>query len=189
MVRTAHPAATVTVWAEDEHRLGLIPIMRRVWAPRGTRPIAPSDRHYQWLYVYGLVRPTTGDSWWCLLPTMSAAAMSVALAAFAADEHIDADHRAIIVWDGAGGHTSTTLVVPDGIDLVPLPPYSPELQPAERLWPLVNEAVANRSFADLDTLEAVLVERCQTLRAHRTTIQDLTRYDWWPTDAPLAIPT
>jgi transposase len=178
----------VTLWGEDEHRLGLIPIRRRIWAPRGTRPTAPSDRHYQWLYVYGLVRPTTGQSWWCLLPTVSTAAMSAALAAFARDEGIDATHRAVIVWDGAGWHTSTTLVVPDGIDLVPLPPASPELQPAERLWPLVNEAVANRAFADLDALEDVLVDRCRTLRTDRTTLHDLTCYGWWPSDAPLAIP-
>jgi transposase len=177
----------VTVWAEDEHRLGLIPIMRRVWAPVGQRPLAPSDRRYQWLYVFGFVRPTTGASWWCLLPTVSTAAMSAALAAFAHDEGIDARHRVVLVWDGAGGHTSTDLVVPDGIDLVRLPPYSPELQPAERLWPLVNEAVANRSFAELDALEDALVDRCRTLRADRTTIHDLTCYGWWPSDAPLAI--
>ena len=177
----------MTLWAEDEHRLGLIPIQRRVWAPRGTRPTAPSDRHYAWLYVYGLVRPTTGASWWCLLPTVSTGAMSLALAAFAADAGIDAAHRAVVVWDGAGWHTSGKLVVPDGIDPVALPPASPELQPAERRWPLVNEAIANQAFADLDALEAVLVHRCRTLRADQTTIRNLTRYGWWPTDAPLAI--
>lgn len=172
----------VTVWAEDEHRLGLIPIVRRVWAPRGQRPTAASDRRYTWLYVYGLVRPTTGQSWWCLLPSMRTEAMSTALAAFAADEGIDATHRAVVVWDGAGGHTSTGLVVPAGIDLVPLPPYSPELQPAERLWPLVDEAIANHSFADLDALEDVLVNRCRTLRQDRATIRAVTCYHWWPSD-------
>lgn len=179
----------MTVWAEDEHRLGLIPIMRRVWAPVGQRPLAPSDRRSQWLYVFGFVRPTTGQSWWCLLPTVSTAAMSAALAAFAHDEGINATHRVVLVWDGAGGHASTALVVPEGIDLVVLPPYSPELQPAERLWPLVNEAVANRVFATLDDLEEVLVDRCRTLRADRTTIHDLTCSHWWPSDAPLAILT
>jgi transposase len=179
-VRTAHPDATVTVWAEDEHRLGLLPIRRRIWAPRGQRPTVPSDRRYQWLYVYGIVRPTTGETWWCLLPSMRTEAMTVALAEFARDEGIDAAHRVVIVWDGAGSHTSADLVVPEGIDLVPLPPYSPELQPAERLWPLVDEAIANRTFAKLDALEAVLVNRCRTLRAQQATIRDLTCYHWWP---------
>jgi transposase len=177
----------VTVWAEDEHRLGLIPIRRRVWAPRGHQPTAPSDRHYQWLYVYGIVRPTTGESWWCLLPSMRTAAMTAALAAFATDEGINATHRAVIVWDGAGGHTAVDLVVPDGIDLVALPPYSPELRPAERLWPLVDEAIANRAFADLDALEEVVVVRCHTLRADRTAIRKLTCYHWWPSDIAPAI--
>ncbi len=172
----------MTVWAEDEHRLGLIPIVRRMWAPRGQRPTAPSDRHYAWLYVYGIVRPTTGDTWWCLLPSMHTEAMAAALAAFARDAGIDADHRAVLVWDRAGGHTAADLVVPDGIDLVPLPPYSPELQPAERLWPLIDEAIANRGFADLDALEAVLVPRCQTLREQQDTIRARTCYHWWPSD-------
>ena len=176
----------MTVWAEDEHRLGLIPIVRRVWASRGTRPVAPSDRRYQWLYVYGLVRPTTGETWWCVLPTVSAVAMTAALAAFARDTGIDAAHRAVLVWDGAGWHTSAKVEIPVGIDVVALPAASPELQPAERLWPLVNEAVANRRFADLDALMTVLTDRCRTLHADRPRVRALTRYAWWPTDAPLA---
>jgi len=67
------------------------------------------------------------------------------------------------------------------------PPASPELQPAERLWPLINEAVANQTFPDLDSLEDVLVERCQTLRTDPATIRNLTCYHWWPSDAPLVI--
>lgn len=150
-----------------------------------TAGTAPSDRRYEWLYVYGIVRPTTGQTWWCLLPSMRTAAMTAALAAFAKDEGIDAAHRAVLVWDGAGGHTSTELVLPDGIDLVALPPYSPELQPAERLWPLVDEAIANRAFPDLDALEDVLAARCQVLREQREPIRALTRYHWWP-DEPLS---
>jgi transposase len=157
-----------------------LPILRRVWAPKGTRPTAWVRRRYQWLYVYGFVRPTTGQSWWCLLPTVSVTAMTVALAAFAADTGIDATHRAVLVLDGAGWHTSGQLVLPAGIDLVFLPPASPELQPAERLWPLIDEAIANRTVADLDVLEDRLATRCQQLAADRHTIQAHTRFHWWP---------
>lgn len=55
-----------------------------------------------------------------------------------------------LVLDGAGWHTSAVLMIPDGIDLVWLPPVSPELQTAERLWPLVDKPTANRISADLD---------------------------------------
>lgn len=118
---------------------------------------------------------------------MRTAAMTAALAEFARDEGIDAAHRAVIVWDGAGGHTSIDLMVPEGIDLVALPPYSPELQPAERLWPLVDEAIVNRAFADLDALEDTLVTRCRTLREQQDTIRNLTCYHWWPDEPPPAI--
>ena len=181
-LRAAHPTAQLTVWAMDEHRLGLLPISRRVWAQRGQRPTAWVRRRYQWLYVYGFVRPRTGESWWALLPTVSTPAMTAALAAFAHDEHLNAQHRAVLVLDGAGWHTARGLVIPDGIDLVFLPPASPELQPAERLWPLVDEPVANRTFADLDALEDVLVTRCQVLAADHRRLKRHTRYHWWPTE-------
>jgi hypothetical protein len=172
----------LTLWAEDEHRLGLLPVLRRVWAPRGQRPTAAIARHYEWLYVYGFVRPATGHSWWCLLPTVNTAAFTLALATFARDEAIDATHRAVLVVDQAGWHLAHDLVVPAGIDLVFLPALSPELQPAERLWPLVNEPVANRAFADLDALEAVLVDRCRRLEADRPHLAAHTRFAWWPAE-------
>src|SRR5665811_1560847 len=90
--------------------------------------------------------------------------------------------RDSLVADLAGGHTTARLVLPEGVHLVPLPPASPELQPAERLWPLVNEPVANRTFADLDALEEVLVPRCRTLRADPQTVSALTHYWWWPSE-------
>lgn len=183
-MRQAHPEATITIWAEDEHRLGLLPVLRRVWAPRGQRPTAWGDRRYQWMYVYAFIRPTTGQSWWCLLPTVSIEAMHLALEAFARDEGIDATHRAVLVLDGAGWHTSQALAVPEGIDLVRLPPLSPELQPVERVWTLVDEPIVNRAVADLDELAAVLMTRCQTLRADPSSIKAHTCFHWWPSETP-----
>lgn len=183
-MKAAHPDAAIAIWAEDEHRLGLLPVLRRVWAPRGRRPVAEVDRHYQWLYVFGFVRPTTGQSWWCLLPTVTTETMGLAVAAVAADEGIDAQHRVALVLDGAGWHTSDRLPLPDGLELVPLPPLSPELPPVERLWPLRDAPIANRTFADLDALEAVLVQRCQTLRADSRTVTTHTHCHWWPAEPP-----
>ena len=127
-VRATHPPAEITLWAEDEHRLGLLPVRRRVWAPKGQRPTAQVARHDEWLYVYGFVRPATGQSWWCLLPTVSTAAFALALATFARDEGIDVDHRAVLVVDQAGWHLAHDLVPPAGVDLVFLPPASPLLR-------------------------------------------------------------
>jgi transposase len=180
VVQQAHPDATLTLWAEDEHRVGLLPVVRRIWAPKGQRPIAQLRRRYEWLYVYGFVRPRTGASWWCLLPTVNTRAFALALATFARDEGLDATHRAVVLIDQAGWHVSPHLPVPDGIDLVWLPPYSPELQPAERLWSLVDEPVVNRVFTDLDALETALVDRCRTLEADPERLHAHTCFHWWP---------
>jgi hypothetical protein len=158
----------------------LLPVVRRVWARRGQRPTAWVRRRYEWLYVYGFVRPTTGQTWWCLLPTVNTEAFTLALAAFARDEGIDATHRAVLLLDQAGWHTAKDLVLPAGVHLAFLPAASPELQPAERLWGLVDEPVANRTVADLDELETILVQRCQALERHRCPIKTRTRYHWWP---------
>jgi hypothetical protein len=140
------------------------------------RPRPPSRR----MGVCLRLRPSTGASWWCLHPTVSTEAMHLALTALTAENRIGATHRAVLVLDGAGWHTSGTLDIPEGIDPVVLPPSSPEVQPVERVWSLVDEPVANRPFADLDELEAVLVARCRTLRADRRTIKAHTRFHWWP---------
>jgi hypothetical protein len=179
-VKATYPAAELTLWAQDEHRLGLLPVIRRVWAPKGQRPVAQVERHYEWLYVYGFVRPSTGQSWWCLLPRVTTEAFALALATFAHDEGIDADHRALLVLDQAGWHVSPDLALPEGVHLAFLPSYSPELQPAERLWPLVDEPIANRAFADLDDLETVLVARCRTLEADRLRLKAHTHFHGWP---------
>jgi hypothetical protein len=160
----------------------LLPLVRRIWAPKGQRPVARVERHYEWLYGYGFVCPATGRSWWCLLPTGNTRAFALALATFARDEGIDADHRAVLVVDQAGWPIAHDLVLPEGIDVVLLPAYSPELQPAERRWPLVDEPIANRALATLDALETVLVSRCRALEADPQRLKAHTRFHWWPAD-------
>jgi len=179
-VREAHPEAVVEVWAEDEHRVGLKPIERRVWSPVGQRPVAWAHERYQWTYVWGFVEPATGRTWWLILPTVNVLVCNLALAEFAAEMALGRDKRVVLLLDGAGWHTGGQLVVPEGLHLVFQPPRSPELQPAERLWPLTNEPLANRWFATIEALEDVLVQRCRTLAEQTEPIRALTLYHWWP---------
>lgn len=165
----------------DEHRLGLKPILHRVWARRGKRPVVAVRPRYEWLWVYGFVRPATGETWWLVLPRVDTAAMTTALAEFARAMGAGDGKRIALTLDQAGWHTSARVAVPDGITLVPLPARSPELQPAERLWGLVDEAVANRMWETLDELQAAAVERCRVVReTMRGYVRRLTRYHWWP---------
>ena len=185
----AHPQATITLWAQDEHRLGLLPVLRRVWAPKGHRPTAPVHRKDAWLSGYGFVRPRTGHSWWCLVPPVTGPALNLARAACARDEGIDARQRAVLVVDQAGWHPGADVVRPAGIELVLLPAASPDLHPAERLWALVAEPVAHRACPDRDTLEAVLVARCRTREADRERLQAHTHCHWWPPEPCPGVPS
>ena len=179
-LKAAAPEHALEVWCEDEARLGLKPIVRKVWALRGQRPLASTRMRYEWLYVYGFVRPATGQSYWLIVPTVTTAVMSLALAEFARDVGAGADKQVVLVVDGAGWHRSGELVVPAGVELVFLPASTPELQPAERLWPMLREAVANRSFESLDELQDRLVERCLQLAEQSEAVQAATNYHWLP---------
>ncbi|MBA3232321.1 MAG: IS630 family transposase [Acidobacteria bacterium] len=182
-LRKSHPGAEVEIWAEDEARSGLKPVMRRVWAPVGQRPTARVKRGYKWTYLYGFVRPTTGEVYWLILPTVNKELFSMVLHEFAREVGAGKDKRILLVLDQAGWHTSGEVEVPEGIHLEFLPTGSPELQPAERLWPLTNEAIANQLFEEISEIEDALVERCVQLLDQSETIRDLTNYHWWPQSA------
>ncbi len=164
----------------DEHRIGLKPILRRVWSRKGQRSLAIVQHRYAWLYVYGWVRPTTGDTYWLLLPTVSIAAFTVALAEFARDVEAGPMKRVIVVVDQAGWHVSKRVAVPEGLHLVFLPAYAPELQPAERLWTLSNEPLVNQHFSTLSDVMDVQAERCRILRTMPEVVQAHTHFHWWP---------
>ena len=108
-------------------------------------------------------------------------ALPQTLAAFARQVGAGRERHVVLLLDNAGWHGPEGLVVPDGISLVFLPPDSPELQPAEHLWPLVDEPIVNRHFTALADLEAVIAERCRRLEA--TALKPHTDFHWWPRPA------
>jgi transposase len=174
-----NPGAVIEVFATDEHRIGLKPILRRVWAPRGQRPVARGHHRFQWLYVTAFVSPATGESFWYLATGVDKDLFEETLALFAREAGAGKDRVIILVLDGAGWHTAP-LAVPEGIRLVYLPPYSPELQPAETLWVHVDEPIANRHFETLNDLDAAIATQCVTLANNRDLIQGQTGFHWWP---------
>ena len=82
--------------------------------------------------------------------------------------------------DQASWYRSKKVRLSAGLHLVPLPAYSPELQPAERLWPLTNEGVVNQCFADLEVLTSAQRQRREVLQQSPQVIRDLTLLHWWP---------
>src|SRR5215467_12983072 len=82
-VATAFPQASVELWAVDEHRMGLKPILRTVWTLPGQRPVAPVEHRDAWRYLVGFVHPASGRTVWHLATTVSIPLFEVELAEFA----------------------------------------------------------------------------------------------------------
>jgi hypothetical protein len=182
--RERDPGWAVEVWAFDEHRLGVKPVLRRQWAPRGERPVAVGRHRYERLYLHGFVHPGTGEVVWFIRTGVDAELLSAVLAAFAEEVGAGEGELVVLVLDNAGWHVSGDLAVPKGIGLASLPPHTPELQPAEQLGPLANEAVANEHLTTLGDLDVALSERCCTLAAMPEVIKAATPFGWWPADTP-----
>ena len=166
----------------DEHRIGLKPILRKVWAKRGQRPVVLVRPRYQWLYVYGFVRPETGETSFWLTESVNTETFGTILAAFARERR-GADGTAVeidLVLDGAGWHTSGKLAVPAQVQFIEMPAYSPELQPAEHLWPVIDEVVAGRIAQDLEELTDWVSGRCVALGDDKERVRRLTLFNWWP---------
>lgn len=172
------PDRVVEVWAEDEARLGLKPITRRMWWTKGVRPVVRQHRRYQWLHAYCFVHPMDGDTHWLLAPTVNTAAMNIALRQFAEYANPRGDKVIVLLLDRAGWHRTQELVIPEGIRVFPLPAYTPELQPSECVWPLLRESVANRPIHTLGRLERLLINRCRYLMANQEVVQQRAGFDW-----------
>ena len=159
---------------QDEARFGLKLTYRRVWAPISQRPTAPSRARYEWSYVFATVHPQTGTTHALILPVANTQTMQLYLDDFAAS--LPTDVVALLVLDGASWHRSSKLTVLNNLRLVFLPPYTPELNPAEHLWPLLRQVTANQNFEDIDALESRLADRCVWLSQHPDTVSSSTSF-------------
>jgi transposase len=124
--------------------------------------------------------PGQGAPGGTLATTVNSELFSVELDAFARAVGAGPTKQIVLILDGAGWHDSPQVQVPDHVHLLFLPPHSPELQPAEHLWPLTNTVLVNQHFASIEELEDAQAERCAALQGHPDLIRSATRFSWWP---------
>jgi transposase len=177
-LRRDNPGKRVEVWVQDEARLGLKPVVRRVWALKGQRPRSNGRQRFGAVYVYGFAEPLTGRNRCLVLPKANAEHMGRALADFAAWADPAGGKVMVLLVDNAGWHVAKRLEVPPNVLLHHLPACTPELQPAERLWPLVREGLANKTFDDLPALEAKLISRLAVIEKATDQVQAVLGYHW-----------
>lgn len=104
---------------------------------------------YEYLWFYGAVEPASGESFFLELPALDTACFQAFLNEFS---RAFPDSLNVLVLDGAPAHIARALVVPDNVFLVRLPPYSPELNPIERVWLDVRKLLGDELPASLDAL-------------------------------------
>jgi transposase len=144
----------VRIWVADESRFGLHTQSRRCWGLRGQRVVIPQQQRYEWEYVYGALEVVQGQAQFRFMPSVSLEFSGGFLEQIAASD-LKAEH--VVIWDQAGFHPRPkAATLPGRIHLLPLPPYSPELNPVEGLWDQVQDCTCNRRHADLDELETSL---------------------------------
>jgi len=152
------PAKNVRLWVYDEMRYGLHPLTRKMWCLKGVRAIAPSRRRYLNAYLYGALEVGgSSSSEFLFTPTLNKQWDSSFLQQIS-KSGLDDVH--VVIGDGAGfHHRDTDGELPHNVKIITLPAYSPELNPAEKLWDIVKDGICNIDWPNLRALEDKITER------------------------------
>ena len=174
-VRAAHPGKRLTLWCQDEARVGQKGRVGHRWFTRGQRPSGLCDQRYTWAHLFAAVQPATGQDFALVLPEVSTRAMQVFLDRFAAT--LNVDEHAVMLLDQAGWHGARALVVPGNVTLVPLPPYAPQLNPVERVWLYLRERhLSHRLLSGYDAIVDACCAAWNQLTPDR--LRSLTNYPY-----------
>ena len=171
----AHVAVgSIKVFAQDETRLGLLPVVRRRMTARGVHPIATVTYQFDNFSLYGAVEPTTGASFFLELPYLNSRAFQRWLDGFAATFP---DSLNILVRDNGAGHKAKAVRWPANVVPVFLPPYSPALNPIERLWRDLKDKLADvpvKTLAELSDAMCTIIQHYSS-----ATLQSLTNFAYF----------
>jgi len=149
------------LWFLDESRFGTQTKIGNGWFKTGIRTPVKIKLGYKNFYLYSAVSPKTGEEFTLLLPSVNIDCMNIFLREFGKENR---DRKIAIVMDGAGWHKSNKLIIPKNIRIIILPPYSPELNPTEKLWQYIKDhTINNRIYKTLRELEDVVCEFVRTL--------------------------
>jgi putative transposase len=166
----------VRLMFEDEARFGRINEPQRCWVPAGVRPEVCAQMVREYEYAFAAVSPHDGVLDTRVLPEVNTEAMGWFLAEVS---HRHRDELIVMVLDGAGWHKAKHLPVPANVRLIPLPPWSPQLNPTEHVWDEVREKwFVNRLFPTMDALQTQLVSALAVLENDTSRVASLCGFEW-----------
>ena len=161
---------------QDEARFGRMSDPRSCWAPAPHRPVVNLALVREFRYEYAAVSPWDGCLDYMTAEKMNTDSMTRFLAQLSAAH---SEEFIVMVLDGASSHKSKELKIPDNVSLIPLPPYSPELNPAEQIWNLLRrDYFANRVFDSLDAATKQAERGLAQMAANNSAVRQLTNWPW-----------
>ena len=159
---------------QDEAGFGRINKPKACWCRKGRRPKVPCHHIREYRYVYGAVEPKTGESFFLIFPYCNTDCMNVFLAELA---KVYPNDRIMLICDGAMWHKANSLIIPEQISLIFIPPYTPEMNPIEQIWKEIRKrGFRNEVFQSLEKVVDRLCEVIQKLPA--SVIQSITGRQW-----------
>lgn len=162
-------------------------MVRKCWTLRGERPTAPYQTKYQWGYLYSALEVDGKNAAQFLcLPEVNLTLSHRFLEHWAASDP-QAEH--IVIWDQAGFHPNPKRhAVPARIHLVPLPPYSPELNPVEAIGDVIKDRIGNTLWATLDALEEAMSEELRPIYETAERVRRLVSHGWLQDQVNASVP-
>lgn len=168
---------TIEIWFQDGARVGQRGTLTRLWAAKGSRPRAVRQQQFQAAYVFGAVCPTGGKAAALVMPKANSDSMQHPLDLISTA--ITPGKHGVLVADRAAWHMAGKLRIPGNLSILPLPPYSPELNPVEQVWQQLRQSDwANRCFADYDQVVDVCCSAWNRFASQPDTIRSLCTRQW-----------
>lgn len=127
---------------------------------KGVKPICPFHQLFETLYLFGAFSPINGDKFLLEMPHCDTINFQVFLNEFSQQ---NPNEFKIVVLDNGAFHKAKSLVIPENIALLFLPPYSPELNPAENMWEILKRKFTNKLCKTLDDISEFISHSTQEL--------------------------
>ncbi|MGH9879337.1 MAG: IS630 family transposase [Nitrososphaerales archaeon] len=147
--KTSSTLLPIKIFTEDESRFGQMTVLRQRITLKGIKPVASYQHDFENTCLYGAVAPITGESFFFELPRLDSQCFQIFI-----DQFSEAfpDSLNILTLDNGSFHKAEKLRLPLNVRFVFTPPYTPEVNPMERVWQDFKAQLAGEIFATLDAL-------------------------------------
>lgn len=141
---------SINLYFQDESRFGLLTVLRRMITAKGVKPVAPFLHRFDNLYLFGAFSPITGDKHLLEMPHCNSHTFQIFINQMA---NQSPEEFKILILDNGAFHHARSIQIPNNMALIFLPPYCPELNPAEKMWRYFKDRVSMIAYNTIEMLQ------------------------------------